>query len=702
MIRRKWLLYGLAMVTALGMAGIPVKAAEAIETGMVTAAEISDDITEKTEIVANQVGVSRAYFAIKIPIDLVTREMLTENQATVLCLERTDKTGAYTDYNRFPIQDYETIEEVDGFYTMNLKASYLLADTTYDVKLAYESGEQTIDLTKTIQITTEENVIYTEEDIPDERLREALKEALKRTGGILDKAHFEDVQYLELSRDKVGGKIKNLKGIELFENLGVIEINDQKVRDISILTQCKKIARITAENNRIETIPDLSGLEQLVELDLKNNRIPAEEFSNSNTNIPESLRTESWLNYMRNNQKELSFLLTDTYYVNQDNRYDMQVAVENGNHYDCDYTMSVYDGTELIVNQQPDETPMESEIGFYFESIVSKAGKYTFTFVLYDDDEEVARTTEKVEFKEERVYLPEIQKQYDTIKQVAISAYVYNTKQDITAARLVGADGTVIVEQTVPSENCTKVYKDYRYVEAFPNNYGIYQESISVFTVFALADKPQGGEYHVEYVLEDGTVYKSQTALTIEKDFPFTDVDLSSWMYSGIDYVYQRNIMTGKSATKFDPTGAMTRAEFVTTLYSMQGRPQVEYDNKFSDVDSGQWYTNPIMWAYQNQVVGGYANGAFGTSDKITREQLALMLYKYAKDTCGMEINIKENSLDSFADKEKISSWSKEALQWAVTNGVMGGKGENLDPLGNATRAECAAMLKKLMEQLEN
>ena len=701
-MQRKCLLYVLAMMTALGMKGMPARAAEIAETEIVTSVEISEDITEKTEIVANQIGVSRAYFAIKIPMDLVTREMLTENYATVLCLERTDKTGAYTDYNEFPIQHDDTIEEVDGFYTMNLKASYLLADTTYDVKLVYKSGEQTIDLTKTIQITTEENVTYTEEDIPDERLREALKEALERTGGILDKAHFEDVYYLELSRDKVGGRIKNLKGIELFENLGVIEINDQKVRDISILAQCKKIGRITANNNRIETIPDLSGLEQLVDLELKNNRIPEEEFSSSNTNIPEYLRTESWLNYTKNNQKRLNFVLTDSYYVNQDDRYDMQVAVENGNHYDCDYTMSVYDGTGLVVDHQPVEIPRGSEIGFYFEGIVPKAGKYTFTFVLYDDNEEVARTTEEIEFKEERVYLPEIQKEYDTVNKVSFTAYVYNTKQTITTARLVGADGTVIAEQTVPSKNCNKVYKDYRYVGAFSNNYGIYQESINVFTVFTLTDRPQGGEYHVDYVLADGTIYQSQTALIIEKDFPFVDVDLSSWMYSGIDYVYQRNIMTGKSGTRFDPNGAMTRAEFVTTLYSMQGKPGVSYEEKFTDVVDGQWYTKPIMWAYQNKVVSGYANGAFGTSDRITREQLALMIYKYAKDTCGMKVTVDKDALERFDDKDKVSDWSREALQWAVTNGVMSGKGNALDPVGNATRAECAAMLKKLMEQMAN
>lgn len=204
-----------------------------------------------------------------------------------------------------------------------------------------------------------------------------------------------------------------------------------------------------------------------------------------------------------------------------------------------------------------------------------------------------------------------------------------------------------------------------------------------------------GKQYDIVLTDEDGKfISQSRGYLKVQKDFKFNDVDKNSWMYTGVDYVYQKGIMTGKSGNKFDPTGAMTRAEFVTTLYSMQGKPEVSYEAKFTDVADGQWYTNPVMWAYQNKVVSGYANGAFGTSDKITREQLALMLYKYAKDTCGVATTFDQDALERFNDKDKISSWSKEALQWAVTNGVMSGKGDNLDPLGNATRAECAAMLR--------
>lgn len=229
-----------------------------------------------------------------------------------------------------------------------------------------------------------------------------------------------------------------------------------------------------------------------------------------------------------------------------------------------------------------------------------------------------------------------------------------------------------------------------------------YAETTGAQTYEFTADQLEGLKYGLngkmyDVLLTDADgnfISMYRTYLNAVKEFKFTDVSENSWMYKGVDYVYQKGIMTGKASDKFDPNGAMTRAEFVTTLYSMQGKPSVNYENKFTDVAKGQWYTNSVMWAYQNSVVSGYANGAFGTSDKITREQLALMLYKYAKDTCGVETTFDKDVLERFADKNKISSWSKEALQWAVTNGVMSGKGENLDPRGNATRAECAAMLR--------
>ena len=182
----------------------------------------------------------------------------------------------------------------------------------------------------------------------------------------------------------------------------------------------------------------------------------------------------------------------------------------------------------------------------------------------------------------------------------------------------------------------------------------------------------------------------------------FTDVPQGAWFVSAVQYVYDHGIMTGKTATNFAPNANLTRAEFATVLYSQAGKPTVTYRSVFQDVEQGAWYSSPVLWAYDNGIVSGYANGYFGTSDKITREQLALMMYKYAQ-TAGYDTTSDAGILDSFSDKAAISSWARKAIQWATSHGIMSGKGNGadgkpmLDPKGNATRAECAAMIKKLL-----
>ena len=149
----------------------------------------------------------------------------------------------------------------------------------------------------------------------------------------------------------------------------------------------------------------------------------------------------------------------------------------------------------------------------------------------------------------------------------------------------------------------------------------------------------------------------------------------------------------------FDPDNTMTRAEFAQVLYNAEGKPAVEYAEKFADVKNGKWYTNAIIWASEKGIVTGYGNGSFGVSDPITREQVVTMLYKYAQYK-GYEIN-GDCELGTYSDSTSISSWAVKYMKWAVANNVMKGKKENLDPNGNATRAECAAMLKNFMDRYE-
>jgi len=174
----------------------------------------------------------------------------------------------------------------------------------------------------------------------------------------------------------------------------------------------------------------------------------------------------------------------------------------------------------------------------------------------------------------------------------------------------------------------------------------------------------------------------------------FTDVPANDWTTSAIQYVYENGIMTGKGDGTFGTYDSLTRAEFVMTLYSMEGKPSVTYQNIFEDVSDGEWYSNAIIWANQNSISNGYGT-EFGISDNITREQLALMIKKFSTDVCGYSTEYLQEALDSFSDKDDVSSWALEAVSWAVTKGIISGTGDGkLMPGGFATRAECAAILR--------
>jgi len=179
----------------------------------------------------------------------------------------------------------------------------------------------------------------------------------------------------------------------------------------------------------------------------------------------------------------------------------------------------------------------------------------------------------------------------------------------------------------------------------------------------------------------------------------FTDVNSSDWFNSGVQFVYDNGIMTGKNAATFAPNAVMTRAEFVTILYRMAGSPSVTYTDKFKDVPEKAFYTNSVLWASQKEVgiANGYGNGNFGPSDTITREQLTLMLYRYAK-LKGLDTSA-ANDLSSFPDKSSVSGFAVDSMKWAVGAGLISGDGGKLKPQGTATRGQAATIIYRLLKK---
>ena len=193
-------------------------------------------------------------------------------------------------------------------------------------------------------------------------------------------------------------------------------------------------------------------------------------------------------------------------------------------------------------------------------------------------------------------------------------------------------------------------------------------------------------------------VVKDSATEEPDPELPYTDVSDADWFYNEVTYAYEKGIMTGINDTTFAPYESLARAQFAIILHRLNGEPQMEYTDRFHDVGEGLWYTDAILWAADTDVVTGYSNGNFGPADKINREQMATMMYRYAEYK-GYSL---EGGVDysQYKDAANVSDFAKEAMSWAVGNGVITGKYDEtqLDPQGEASRAECAIIMMRFIE----
>ena len=188
---------------------------------------------------------------------------------------------------------------------------------------------------------------------------------------------------------------------------------------------------------------------------------------------------------------------------------------------------------------------------------------------------------------------------------------------------------------------------------------------------------------------KDGTVQKPDTR--------FDDVAKSAWYYKAVEYVAENGIMSGVSAREFAPNAGFSRAMLAQTLYAMSGKPTVKAEGTFADVAANAWYADAVNWAAEKGYVSGVGDGKFAPDASITREQMALILYRYAgsPDASGMVLR-------EFADGESVSAYAVDAIRWAVHEGLISGMENNtLAPQGTATRAQVAQILMNFHQKLD-
>lgn len=192
---------------------------------------------------------------------------------------------------------------------------------------------------------------------------------------------------------------------------------------------------------------------------------------------------------------------------------------------------------------------------------------------------------------------------------------------------------------------------------------------------------------------------KTPQATDTMKQEVFEDVKAGDWFAEAVSFVRRHDLMRGTGDAMFSPNKMTSRAMFITILHRLSGTIATEKKVNFKDVAADTYYKDALDWAVQNEIVKGFEDGTFRGNDEITREQVAAILFQYAKRQ--KQDTLKRAYLEKFRDESKISSYAKEALQWAHEEGLILGKGEFLAPKESATRAEIATVFMRFIDRFK-
>ena len=228
----------------------------------------------------------------------------------------------------------------------------------------------------------------------------------------------------------------------------------------------------------------------------------------------------------------------------------------------------------------------------------------------------------------------------------------------------------------------------YRYEEN--GLYGPQQGNTPVFQ----QSVPLSGEGEALFTVEKGGDYVILFD-EISHRLPFFDVEPTDWFQEDVRYVWRRGWMLGMENGDFAPQQSLTRAQLMQILYNQAGCPPVTGQRDFSDVQATGWYWEAVQWGAQQGVTQGYEDGSFRPNEPITRQQMAVMLHRFHQGT-------ESTSLAGFSDGNRVASWAEEAMEWAVDQGILEGMSDGiLNPQGSATRAQSAAMFRRIAQKIE-
>ncbi len=254
-------------------------------------------------------------------------------------------------------------------------------------------------------------------------------------------------------------------------------------------------------------------------------------------------------------------------------------------------------------------------------------------------------------------------------------------------------DGTKIVTTTTPAGEITTDVTLGKSAQSTQVRVGVDKANSGMVAVIV---KDDGSEEIIrDSIVVDGEVIfdldESATVKIVNRARSFYDMS-GHWGKSAVDFVSARDLFNGVSDTHFAPDATMTRGMMATVLYRLDGEVKAGKRVDFSDVASGDWFAAAVDWASETGVINGYTDGTFGPNRAITREELVVMIYRYA----GSPALVTTTGMEKFSDADQVSAWAEVAMRWAIQNGIINGKSaDNIVPRGDATRAEVAAVLQR-------
>ena len=283
-----------------------------------------------------------------------------------------------------------------------------------------------------------------------------------------------------------------------------------------------------------------------------------------------------------------------------------------------------------------------------------------------------------------------------------LSTIAYNAAKDVLGAEKVHQGVIATGDQFVASESYVKVLQDkFDALACEMEGSSVArvcdQFGVPCTVIRCMSDKADGlahDTYAFNYTEASNTSASvvMEMLKTLSTELPFTDVANTSWYFSAVSEAYESGLMSGTSDTTFTPNGSTTRAMIVTMLYRMAEEPEVTEAASFSDVAEGKYYSDAVAWANANGIVTGYEDGTFAPNQAITREQLAVILYRYAQFM--KEDTTATAALDQFSDAASVGGYAADAMSWAVAEGIVSGMTDGtLSPKTGASRAQVAVML---------